>query len=573
MQNDDIGQSINSAERRSFLKLTREIAGLPLDQSAAALETSAAIAGVSLRASVEFLRAVPAAAEVLPSAELRSWGELGRRLAMSDVETAITFFAEGVSGLRDMPDTVLPSIFQLCSRQIALSTSIAIETFRNVPALAAAISSPDVLGTILEVAAEISRRSAKHSADFLNKTPEVVEHLNRKNNPAVTQNGIELAAEFAARAGGIAADAWGALPTALANLDAKDALRLLNETVKFLECGGGSALQVLVTGGEILRTLSAIFDDWVELLWAVAQHGNASLIAFIRSSPRFVRTLASESDLDRTINLATRVIKLTREIAETDGEAALACFRSSSLALRSVSIAQFEEWALRGLSSHKKDPRARRSYFALETRGSYDALRSGGKGMSLEDVRHLLRLYIEGLTGQEVEISPLAAVPIEARIGDGHTIHLPSLVAEFSDDELDFRLYKVLAAHAAGQIEFGTYERGTEPLRAAYLALSETYNSENMDARDAFALADEMVEVRQTFSSVDEAQSQVTDKNVCPTDVDYRHVLHRFPDPQLARRIFGTLENCRIDLLLRRARDARASRILRSFADLAASRS
>ena len=29
------------------------------------------------------------------------------------------------------------------------------------------------------------------------------------------------------------------------------------------------------------------------------------------------------------------------------------------------------------------------------------------------------------------------------------------------------------------------------------------------------------------------------------TDVDYRRVLHLFPNPQLARRIFGTLENCR----------------------------
>ena len=543
---------LRSAERRSFLKLTREIASLPLDQSAAALETSAAIAGVSLRASIEFLRAAPAAAEVLPSTELRSWGELGRRLAMSDVETAVTFFAEGVSGLQDIPDTVLPSIFQLCSRQIALSTSIAIDTFRNVPALAATISSPEVLGTILEVAAEISRRSAKHSADFLSKTPEVVEHLNRKNSPAVTQKGIELAAEFAARAGGIAADAWVALPAALANLNASNALRLLDNTIKFLERGGGSALQVLVTGGEILRTLPDIFDDWVELLWAVAQHGNASLIAFIRSSPRFVRTLTSEADLDRTINLARRVMKLTREISEMDGEAALACFRSSSLALRSVSIGQFEEWALRGLCAHKKDARARRSYFALETRGSYDALRSGSKGLSLEDVRHLLRLYVEGLTGQEVEISPLAAVPLESRIADGRTVHLPSVVAEFSDDELDFRLYKVLAAHAAGQIEFGTYERGTPGLRAAYLALAETYNPENVNARDAFALPDDMVDVGQTFLSVDGSQSQMTDKNVCPTDVDYRSALHLFPDPQLARRIFGTLENCRIDSRLRR---------------------
>ncbi len=163
------------AERQSFLKLTRELASLPLDQSAAALETSAAIAGVSLRASIEFLRAAPAAAEVLKAPELRSWGEMGRRIGMSDVETAISFFSAGVSTLQDISEQVRASVFQLCLRQLPLSSSIAVDTFRKVPALGKTISDPVVLSAVFDVAAEIARRSAKHSAEFLNKTPEVIE--------------------------------------------------------------------------------------------------------------------------------------------------------------------------------------------------------------------------------------------------------------------------------------------------------------------------------------------------------------------------------------------------------------
>ncbi|MGH9874990.1 MAG: hypothetical protein ACRD9S_21250, partial [Pyrinomonadaceae bacterium] len=552
MHDENLESGIPSAERQSFLKLTRELASLPLGKSSAALETGAAIAGISLRAGIEFLRAAPAAAEVLEAAELRSWGELGRRLALSDVESSISFFAEGVAHLKAVPADVHPLVFQLCSRQITLSSQIAIETFRNLPGLATTISDSNQLAAVLEVASEISRRSAKHSAEFLTQTPDVLERLGKIKDPAVTKQGIELAAEFASRAGGIAADAWLALPGALIKLDSPDALKLLNSTVGFLERGGGSALQVLITGGEILRTLPEIFDEWMTLLWTVAKHGNASLVAFVRSSPRFVQGLAQETDRARLINLALRVLKLTREIAEADGEAALACFRSSSLALRSVSIEQFELWARQGLAAHNRDARARRSYFALETRGSYDALRSGSNGLALETVRHLLILYIEGLTGQEVEISPLAAVPLESRISDGRTIHLPSLVAEFADDELDFRLYKVLAAHAAGQIEFGTYEQGTALLQSAYAALSEIYNPANADAHAAFSVPDEMV--GQTFLSVpDPADSdgeKRTDRNVCPT-IDYRGALKLFPHPQLARRIFGTLENGRIDRRLR----------------------
>ena len=541
-----------SAERQSFIQLTRELAALPIDQSAAALETGASIASVSLRAGAEFLRAASEAAHILQPSELRSWGEMGRRLAMSDVETSITFFKDGVNELKDITEAVRVAVFQLCSRQLSLSTTMALQTFQQVPALHRAIHDPAILVAVLEVATEISRRSAKHSADFLNQSPTVVERLSRFENAEVTQRGIDLASQFAYRAGGIAADAWAGLPASLAGLDQADALRLLQATLSFLERGGGAALQILLTGGEILRAFREIFDEWIRLLWAVAQHGNASLVAFVRSSPRFIRSLAIETDHKKTILLATRVLELTREIAETDGEAALACFRSSSLALRTVSIEQFEQWARFGLAAHAKDARARRSYFALETRRSHDALRSGSAGLSLESVSQLLQLYVEGLTGQQVEISPLAAVPLESRISDGRTIHLPSSVAEFADDELDFRLYKVLAAHAAGQIEFGTYEMDTPPLRAAYTELEATYNAENVNALDAFSLPDEMVEVGQTSRSVPDFEDTTnTGRKACPTNLDYRRVLNLFPHAQLARRIFGTLENFRIDQCLR----------------------
>lgn len=548
MQHDNDDPNIHS-EQQSFLKLTRDIAALPLEQSAAALETGAAIASTSLRAAIEFLRAVPEVSQILEASELREWGELGRRLAMSDVETAITFFNAGVTELQPLSAATRASLFQLCSRQLGLSAAIAVDTFRTAPGLLNSISDPGLLIALLEVASDIARRSARHSADFIKQIPGVVKRLEAFAEPDVLQKSIEMTAGFASRAGGIAADAWSSLPQAFESLNKDAAIKLLDQTMAFLDRGGGAALQLLLVGGEMLRQLPEAFDEWLELLWAVAQHGNASLVAFVRSSPRFVRSLISQTDHARAVNLAIRVIRVTRSIAETDGEAALACFRSSAIALRSVTIEQFEDWAQLGLASTRKDARARRSYFALETRGSHDALRSGNQGLTLESVSHILRLYVEGLTGNEVEVSSLAAVPVEARIGDGRTIHLPATVAEFGDDELDFCLYKVLAAHAAGQIEFGTYERGTNELRAAWLSLSETYASENSESRDAFAVADDLV--GQTSSSDHGLQEKGTGRDACPPDVDYRRVLQLFPDKQLAGRIFGTLENCRIDRRLR----------------------
>src|SRR5918997_1006253 len=83
-------------ERRTIAGLARELGRLPVDTARAALEMSASIAGVSLRASIEFLRAAPEAARVFEEAELKAWGEMGRRLAMADVESAVSFFSAGV---------------------------------------------------------------------------------------------------------------------------------------------------------------------------------------------------------------------------------------------------------------------------------------------------------------------------------------------------------------------------------------------------------------------------------------------------------------------------------------------
>ncbi|MCA1850784.1 MAG: hypothetical protein LC672_06985, partial [Acidobacteria bacterium] len=218
---------------------------------------------------------------------------------------------------------------------------------------------------------------------------------------------------------------------------------------------------------------------------------------------------------------------------------------------------QFERWAREGLSVEGgSSGRARRSYYVLETRQSNDALRSGGVGLSLESVAQTLRLYVEALTGRAVEVAPLAAVPDEARIGDGRTIHLPSVVAELGDDALNFRLYKVLAAHAAGQIEFGTHERESPDLGAAYSSIAELYAAENIDARDAFALdgyINEMAKGEKALSPEEEARVARGARRRLPPNADYRAVLALFPQAGLATRIFGTLENARIDRRLRRA--------------------
>jgi hypothetical protein len=544
------------AERRTIAGLAREVAKLPLEHARTALEVSASIAGVSLRASIEFLRAAPTAAQVLQPEELRSWGELGRRVAMGNVETAVEFFQASLAPLEKIPAHVRPLVFQICTRQSTLSSSAALATFfSSAPQVARDVTDPVLLTSVFEIAAEISRRSAKHSGDFLNAAPQVIRHLLQYEtdhppaaaggpNEEVKTAAIALTAAFAARAGGIASDAWAVIPQAIAGLDEANVLKLFNRAATFLERSGSAAIQLLIAGGDVMRALPEVFDEWIDLLSSVSSEGNASVVAFIRAGPLFFQTIAGGVNRKPSVTLARRVLSLTKEVSRIDAEAALACLRASGMALRTVSIEQFERWAHAGLSLGQGNARARRSYYALETRGSNETLHKGGAGLTLESIQPLLRLYVEALTGQTVEIVPLAAVSIESRIDDGRTIHLPPAVTEFDDDELDFRLYKVLAAHGAGQIEFGTYAQDSDDLRAAHEAITALYDP---DATGAFAVGQTSLSVPESFAKA--SPEEKMDRQEC---LSYKNVLNLFPTPRLARRIFGTLENGRIDHRLRR---------------------
>jgi nitric oxide reductase NorD protein len=545
-----------TAPKSTFTTLARKLSRLPSDKKLVALEASASLAGVSLRVSREFVEAVPRAARILNAEDLRAWAEMGRRLAMANADLGAQFFIDGISNFKKIPEEARSLVFQICTRQLVLSSSIALETFESIPHLAAEISDDELLTDILRLALEIAQRSAKHSADFLKSTPKVAKTLKTFGGEkrAVSKSVIALASAFASRTGGMTADLWMILPDALADLSAENAIKLTGKALDFLEFGGSVTLHFVTSGGEAMRRVTPVFEDWCEVLTQVARHGNAVLISFIRTSPKFFAGVVSLRKPDEIVALARRVLLLVREIAETDAESALAAFRSSTGALRKVSLIQFEDWVRAGINSNAQNSRARRSFFALETRNSHDLLHEGREGLPLEKVQTILRIYVEGLTGKEVEIAPLSAMPQESRINDGRTIYLPAIVAEFKDDELDFRLYKVLSAHAAGQIEFGTYERDSKDLKAAYSELSVRYEA-TAEQTDAFSLAGYIEDVQSGEKALSEAETQAELKKrqkKLPKNSDYKTVLQVFPEPGLAKKIFGTLENARIDRRLRK---------------------
>ncbi|MCP9492897.1 MAG: VWA domain-containing protein [Pyrinomonadaceae bacterium MAG19_C2-C3] len=579
-------------DQRTFIQLARGLSKLPVERSRAALEVSTGIAATNWRLALDFLRAVPEAGRILAADELRLWGEIGRRISLADAEKGTEFFRFGVMDLDAVPERVRPFVFEVCARQMRLSASIAVETLRGARGITRATNNFETkfaeewLVAVYQTALEVARRSAKHSADFLHATPDAARRLSETglseaspgeaNDEAsrfqvtseVARASIELARSFAVSAGGIAADWWASLSVTFERLDTSSRLKLIEHTEKFLERGGAAGLAFFTAGGVVMRTVPAAFDEWIELMNTIAASGNAALVAFARLTPAFFEGLARpNADDKRQAELATRALRVTCEVAEVDVESAIACFRSARSALAQTSIENFERWGREGLTAVRPDrtnekieSRARRSYYALETRASHEALQHDARGLALTEIAHTLQLYIEALTGRTVDVAPLTAIPVESPMGDGRTIHLPAMVAEFEADELNFRLYKVLAAHAAGQIEFGTHEKAQHGehslLEAAYTSLAELYAEDSVAALDAFSLSGYIEDVQsgeQALSAEDERRRIIDARRKMPKTADYRTLLKLFPNENLARRIFGTLENGRIDRRLRHA--------------------
>ena len=549
----------SESTKQTLPGLAARLGRLPSEKRRAALEVSASLAGVSLRASRAFVEAVPKAAKFLSSEDIRGWGEMGRRLSMASSDLGSAFFARGVEGLAKVPKDARSNVFKICTRQLVLSSSTAIDTFGLIPRLASDIGDDGLLSETLRLAAEIANRSAKHSSDLLKNAAAVAHALKRFGDKMsmIDKAAFDLGFMFATRTGGMTADLWAGIPRSIDGLAPDAAKRLLEAAGQMLDHGATVTLHFISSGSEVFRSAPDAFEDWIDVLTKIACQGNAVLIAFIRATPRFFKRLsAAEKPADLAgearNNLTQRVLALISSIAERDAESALAAFRSSTNALRKVSIDQFEDWIETGLREKYGDsPKARRSYFALETRESNLFLHETRSGLPLENIQGVLRIYIEGLTGREVGIAPLSAMPQESRIGDGSTVYLPASVTEFDDEEMNFRLYKVLAAHGAGQIEFGTFAKDLVELKAAYTELKSLYAA-TADQRDAFSLAGYIEDVEKG-KKADPLASTSNKEGELQHGSDYHAVLKVFPEPRLAKKIFGTMENARIDNRLRRA--------------------
>lgn len=543
-------QHLKDAAGSAFENLVSRISALPYEGILITTDLGIAIASTNLRAAVEFLKAAPDVARLLDSGDIRVWGEAGKRIAATSSDSAIDFFQSSSGILSAMAANMRPLLVKLINKQAALSANTALESFKVAPQIIREIGEPSVNEKVLNICIEIARHSIKHSNDLMTAAPQVLKQIkssDRGYGERLLERALALTANFAYRSGGTAAEFFLELPNVTANTRPEAVEKLFEITEEYLERSGGVALQYFKAASRVLKIANEeAFERWTALAKQVALQGNAASYHFMKSSPQIIADLGARFDPQRRAQVVSAVLEIVEEIAEKNTTAAVECFKASPTALRAASLGQFRAWALRGLEKAGDTPRRIQAYYALESKASQQALFKIEGGLTLESIAQTLRLYVEGLTGRNLIITTLSAIPDESKIGDGKTIYLPSVVAEFDEEAENFRLFKVLAAHGAGQIEFQTYSQGTTEILASLKEIRAVFQANGISRDENQA--------GQSPATLHTAQSAIRNQRIRnPETVDFLRVLDEFPNKDVALRLFTTIENGRIDFLLRKA--------------------
>ncbi len=549
------GSLLRGLTRNTVEALAMKMGLKPNERGWITVDIGASLVSVSPKVAMDFFKSVQEVSHLVDNGDLRAWAELGRKIALNSAEEAHDFFRYSIDILAALPVTLRSLLIALCSKQIVLSPAAALTTFRNAPSTVAGLGEERFAARLFSIAVEVAHRSVKHSTEVLTAAPQALAALRgfeSGSGDSPVEATLNLAESFAQRTGATAAEFLSAVGEGLGFVQKpSEVVELCKQTASFLERGGATALQYFRSARSVIEVGgSASFEKWNRVTRKVADEGNAIVYDFLKLTPKVLATL-SLTQRRRAPERVNAVLDVVEELAGQNVYVALECFKSSPRALATASLDQFQSWAREGASLHREDRRKAQAYYALESKTSQESLRGSHDGVALESVAHLLRLYVEGLTGREMLIAPLGSIPEESKINDGHTIQLPAVVAEFGSPMDDFKLYKVLAAHASGQVEFGTRVMGTSDVRAA-LSEIDLHFTEQEKRRLAEELNDpEYVQ----YSNVEHLGLRARPE-LEPIQIeaaDYKTVLSRFPNAMLATRIFTTLENGRIDWRLRSA--------------------
>jgi nitric oxide reductase NorD protein len=187
------------------------------------------------------------------------------------------------------------------------------------------------------------------------------------------------------------------------------------------------------------------------LVWALSSHRTAGPLA---------EALAPFSRAEQEY-----VLRWTDAIAKTNAEMAYQFTVQAPQALRQLDLAGVEDWVVHAMDLYDKMGLYPACAVFRNIAGFADEVRDKVNGMALEDIAHVLELFVRGLSGRALKLDTG-----DEPYTDTETLFLPARLARLDDREQNFRLYKAMVAHQWAQAWYGTFRA---PLTEAFAAFPD----------------------------------------------------------------------------------------------------
>ncbi|HEX2173453.1 MAG TPA: hypothetical protein VHL09_13535, partial [Dehalococcoidia bacterium] len=283
-------------------------------------------------------------------------------------------------------------------------------------------------------------------------------------------------------------------------------------------------------------------------------------------------------EIDPTIH--GDLIRIAGEIRQIQPGAAVAFLRSAPALLRRTATAGVEQWVREGSRVLRRNVDAGNAYFRIESARAEQALAQISRGVELQSVRDLLRLYSKALTGRDISIrsaedladQALGWTSAERPTTEGSAIFLPPYLEHFAGKDENFAAYKVLTTHQAGHLEFGTFRFRFDRAGAVFPAVRTAVAAEQTRLHSAGesaplsptpaendaatgpggdATPSPPVENRNVRSEGPGGEVPTPDTRHPTPFVDFERFFDLFGERALAKDLFAVIEDNRIDARIR----------------------
>jgi hypothetical protein len=221
------------------------------------------------------------------------------------------------------------------------------------------------------------------------------------------------------------------------------------------------------------------------------------------------------------------ILERVAQLAQVFPAGVVPLFRSLSRVFDEGGEQRTLEWITVGESVGKRNAEAGLAFFALRSRTSILALRGVPAVVYLGDIQGVLLKFLHMLSGAVVGLTETERIsippPLAIELEDEALIPLPYCIERFATYEENFRLYRVLVAHHAARLEFGTYTCSPLALWSTLEPLAQSLN------RSKISAPDDIVDFFKLFPRPDLMESMflaVEGKRIVP------HLVARYPGLQ-----------------------------------------